>query len=79
VLIPSPETDLNESLLVRGADILDFLQGKEEPVVTEEVMLRFLKQHPKSDPDDFLDSLSLLYALGLIQYEHFRITRRQHL
>ena len=45
MLIPPPEADLNESLLVRGADILAFLKKQDGEVVIEEVMLDFLKQH----------------------------------
>lgn len=75
MLIPSPETDLNESPLVQGADILAFL-GKNSESIIEEVMLDFLKQHPKSDASDFMDCLSLLYALGLIDYERFKVRRR---
>ena len=76
MLIPPPEADLSESLLVRGADILDLLTKHGEETVVEEIMLDYLKCRPKSDADAFMDSLTLLYALGLIEYEHFRIRRR---
>jgi len=62
--------------LVRGADILDLLIKHGENTVVEEIMLDYLKRRPKSDADAFMDSLTLLYALGLIEYEHFRIRRR---
>lgn len=77
MLIPPPEADLSESLLVCGADILEFLQNDDEFVV-EKVMLNFMKRHPKSGPSDFMDSLSLLYVLGLVDYANFRVKRRQH-
>lgn len=77
MLIPPPEADLNESSLVRGADILDFLKKREGKVVVEEIMLHFLKQHPKSNAENFMDTISLLFALDLIEYESFRIGRKQ--
>ena len=76
MLIPPPEADLSESLLVCGADLLECLQNEGEAVV-EKVMLDFMKRHPKAGPADFMDSLSLLYALGLVEYADFRVRRRR--
>lgn len=77
MLIPPPEADLNESPLVRGADILAFLKKHGDEIVVEEIMMDFLKQHPKTTADDFMDCISVLFALGLIDYQHFRIRRKQ--
>ena len=77
MLIPPPEADLKESPLVRGADILEFLKKQGDEIVVEEVMMEFLKRHPKATADDFMDCISLIFALGLIDYQHFRIRRRQ--
>jgi len=75
-LIPLPEGDLEDALLVRGADVLDFLGNQSGPIVVEEAMLAFLKRHPKSQAEDFIDCLTMLFALNLIDYSHFRITKR---
>jgi len=76
MLIPLPEGDLEDALLVRGADLLGFLGRQSSPVVVEEAMLDFLKRHPKSQAEDFIDCLTVLFALGLIEYSHFRIAKR---
>lgn len=79
MLIPLPEADLKDALLVRGADVLEFLNHQRGPVVIEEVMLDFLRRYPKSQAEDFMDCLTVLFALGLIEYSHFRIAKRgQH-
>jgi hypothetical protein len=77
MLTPPPETDLNDNPLVRGADILAFLKKHGDEIVVEEIMMDFLKQHPKTTADDFMDSISVLFTLGLIDYQHFRIRRKQ--
>ncbi len=77
MLTPPPETDLNDSPLVHGADILAFLKKHGDQIVVEEIMMDFLKHHPKTTADDFMDSMSVLFALGLIDYQHFRIRRKQ--
>ena len=75
MLIPPPEADLVQSPLVAGADILESLMGK-DGVVVEDVMLQFLDRFDQSSPDDFLDSLCCLFALGLLEYNSFKLKER---
>lgn len=76
MLIPLPEGDLEDSLLVRGADVIAYLRQHNGPTVVEEAMLAFLRRYPKSQAEDFMDCLTVLFALGLIDYSHFRISLR---
>jgi len=76
MLIPLPEGDLEDALLVRGADVLEFLEQHDGSTVIEEAMLAYLRRYPKSQAEDFMDCLTILFALGLIEYSHFRIAKR---
>lgn len=75
MLIPPPEADLAQSPLVAGAEVLESLKGK-DGVVVEDVMLQFLDRFDQSSPDDFLDALCCLYALGLLEYNSFKLKER---
>lgn len=76
MIIPPPEADLGQSPLVMGADILEHVKGS-DGIVVEDVMLRFLEQNDAATPDDFIDALCCLYALGLIEYESFKLRERR--
>ena len=75
MLIPPPEADLSQSPLVGGAQIIEILQQTDNSII-EEVMLEFLSRHSPMSSDNFLNSLCCLYALGLIEYETFRVSLR---
>lgn len=75
MIIPPPEADLGQSPLVIGADLLELIKGAEGAVV-EDVMLKFLDTNETSTPDDFMDALCCLYALGLVEYESFKLMER---
>lgn len=76
MLIPPPEADLSESPLVAGAEILEIL-AKQDGIVVEDVMLKFLERHSSAAPNDFMDALCCLYSLGLLEYEAFRLKGRK--
>ena len=74
MIIPPPEADLSQSPIVGGADILEILQS-EGDLIIEEVMLRFLDKHTATSSDDFMDALCCLFAMGLVDYESFRLSQ----
>lgn len=75
MLIPPPEAALGQSPLVMGADVLELIKGT-EGIVVEDVMLKFLDTHEASTPDDFMDTLCCLYALGVLEYESFKLREK---
>lgn len=76
MLIPPPEANLGNSPLVAGADILEIIDGK-GGIIVEEVMLHFLQKHDSASPDEFMDALCCLYALGLLEYNAFKLKEQK--
>ena len=62
--------------MVIGADIVKILSAKYRKdtfVLVEDVMEEFLKISDQRTPDMFLNSLSFLYAVGIIERNEYRI------
>lgn len=76
MLIPLPEGNLDDSTLVRGATILAAIREQGGSIVVEDAMLKFLKLHPTSQADDFMDCLCVLYAIGAIEFDEFRLSAK---
>ena len=76
---PHPEGDLSTNILVLGSEIIEMLNRVRTSTVVEEVMKVFLKRDPKRTPGVFLDALTLLFILGLIEFKGYRIRlNKQH-
>lgn len=60
---------------VIDADVLEII-NKQDGIVVEDVMLIFLENHSSATPDDFMDALCCLFALGLLEYDAFRLKAR---
>jgi len=72
MLIPHPESDLTQNILVLGAEILSVLRTKRSFAVIEELMEGFLEVDPKRTPDAFLDALTFLYAAGILEVQGYK-------
>ncbi|HTK19980.1 MAG TPA: hypothetical protein VL442_10720 [Mucilaginibacter sp.] len=76
MLLAHPDSDLRKNLMVVSVDIVKILTTKQHNdsfVLVENVMEDFLKISDLRTPDMFLNSLSFLFALGLIEKKDYRI------
>jgi hypothetical protein len=76
MILAHPDSDLRKNLMVVGADIVKILNArsrKDSFVLVEDVMEEFLKENDQRTPDMFLNSLSFLYAVGIIERNEYRI------
>jgi hypothetical protein len=73
MLRPHPESDLSMNILVLGSEIIEMLDQKKTFVVVEHVMEAFLEKDIRRTPDTFLDIITLLFALGLVESRGYRI------
>ena len=75
MILAHPDSDLRKNLMVVGADIVKILSTKNRKdnfVLVEDVMEDFLKANDQRTPDMFLNSLSFLYAVGIIERNGIR-------
>jgi hypothetical protein len=73
MLAPQPESNLSLNTLVLAADILGILKGKKSYVVIEEVMEAFLSANSKRTPDSFIEALTFLFAVELVDIRGYKI------
>jgi len=73
MLKPYPESDLSINILVLGSEIIRILNRKSDFIIIENVMNTFLERDIKRTPDMFMDVMSLLFALGLIELNGYKI------
>ena len=76
MILAHPDSDLRKNLMVVGADIVKILSTKgrkDNFVLVEDVMEEFLNASDQRTPDMFLNSLSFLYAVGIIERNEYRI------
>lgn len=78
MLLPHPESNLALNTLVLGSDLICLLREKEEFVLAETVLKEFLKSDEVRSPDNFFDTLTFLYTIGLIEYKGYKIRLKQN-
>ncbi len=67
-----PESDLTLSPVVLGSAIATSLSPSKYEFI-DSVMKEFLSADPRRSTEQFMDSLTMLYALGLVEYFGHRI------
>jgi len=70
---PQPESNLSLNLLVLGSDVIRILEAKRSFVIIEDVMSEFLKDAPQKTPELFMNTLTYLYAIGLVEYQGYKL------
>ncbi len=70
---PHPESNLQLNIMVLSAEIIKRLKAEKGFVLVENVLETFLQQDKKRTPDLFFNSLTFLFALGLIEHSSFKI------
>lgn len=76
MILAHPDSDLRKNLMVVGADIVSILDAKnhrDKFILVEDVMEEFLKADNQRTPDMFLNSLSFLFAMGIIERTDYRV------
>lgn len=72
MILPHPESDLSLNLMVLGSDIIKLLH-KRDYVLIDDVMGEFLTVSPKRTPEHFLNALTFLYTINVIERKQFKI------
>lgn len=75
MILPHPESDLSLSIMVLGSELIEFLNKKKGYIFVEDVLTQFLKKDERRSPDLFLDTLTFLYAIGIIEYNAYKIKK----
>lgn len=70
---PQPESDLSMNILVLGSEVAQILKDKRSFVVIEELLEKFLIKDKRRTPDLFMDTLTYLYSLNMIEYEGYKV------
>ena len=70
MFLPHPESDLRQSVMLQGVEIVNFLK-KEGRVFTEIALENFLKQDVKRTPEEFVNTIVFLYAVGMVDQESY--------
>ncbi|MBI3219877.1 MAG: hypothetical protein HYZ44_10220 [Bacteroidetes bacterium] len=76
MILAHPDSDLQKNIMVLTADVIRILSTKNRKgsfVLVEDVMDDFLKVSEKRSPDLFLNTLTFLYSLGIIERNQYRI------
>jgi len=70
---PHPESNLQLNIMVLSAEIIKRLKTEKGFVLVENILEAFLQQDKKRTPDLFFNSLTFLFALGLIEQSSFKV------
>ncbi len=78
MILPHPESDLSINIMVLGAEIVKLLKHRDF-ILVEDLMISFLQGDKKRTPDMFLNTLTFLFACGLIDRKKYKVklTTRQ--
>jgi hypothetical protein len=69
------EMDLNNHISVVASRITEII-GKDEPMILESLMRKFLKQHIQYTPDQFMDALTFLFSMNCLLVRDYRVVLR---
>lgn len=78
MIVPYPESDLTMNTMVLGSDIIQLLKNYDDFVFVEKIMKSFLKKDKRRTPDQFLDTLTFLFIVDLIEHEDYKIKLKRH-
>jgi len=75
---PYPESDLSMNIMVLGSEIIKIFDRKNDFIIIENVMDIFLKEDLRRTPDAFIDAITLLFALDLIEIKGYKIRLKKN-
>lgn len=73
MLIPHPETNLQENTLVLGARVIELLKKSKGKQVVEKLLQTFLSEDSGRTAEMFFESVLFLYIFGIIKQDGFKI------
>lgn len=74
IVLLHPDMDLRESIFFLGSVLLKELMSYRRQGVTIDTLLRkFLESSPRRTQKQFLDTITFLYAVGLVELNGYRI------
>jgi len=76
MILPHPDSNLSNNLMVVGADIVQLLSRlgrKDNFVLVDDLLRLFLKKNAKRNPEMFLHALTFLFAMDAIEKKGYRI------
>lgn len=77
-IFPHPETDLKESIIILGSEIIKNLYNKKDGIFIDVLLNEFINNSPNRTQDLFLDVITFLYAVDLIELENFKIRLKEN-
>lgn len=77
MLKPNAETDLSLSIMYLGSEVVSIL-SPQKYIYTELIMTKFLQADNRRSPALFLDTLTFLYSLGLVENSGYKIKLKKH-
>ena len=73
MILPEPESDLRLNILVLGNEILGELIENNNTMLLEKLLMKFLKKNIKRTPGLFMDVITTLFALNMIDIDGYKI------
>lgn len=73
MIIPQPESDLSQNVLVVGADILKILKDNGNYIIIEELLKDFLNKDKKRTTSLFFETITFLYTVNLVTEQNYKI------
>jgi hypothetical protein len=73
MIFPQPEADLSLNTLIVGSDIIKLLKHCKDYLIIEDILKKFMFLDKKRSHALFFDTVTFLYALGIIKEENYKI------
>lgn len=76
MILPQPESNLKNNIMVLGADIISIMGSSpfnNRYTIVDDVMSKFLSRDKNRTPDLFLYALTFLHTLGSIDKKGYKI------
>lgn len=76
MILPQPESNLKNNIMVLGADIISIMGSSpfnNRYTIVDDVMSKFLSRDKNRTPDLFLYALTFLHTLGSIEKKGYKI------
>lgn len=70
MIFPHPETDLSLSVLVLGSELI---ADNKNMVLIDDALMSFLKKDKRRSPELFLDTLTFLHTLEIVELKGYKI------
>ena len=73
-MVLHPDMDLRESIFFLGSILLrELMPYKKHGVTIDTLLKKFLESSPRRTQKQFLDTITFLYAVGLVELNGYRV------